>query len=77
MFPCGPKDVRLALHLSVVLVGTLIRADAVNTAIVGANGVLDLTSRVLTLVAALQIVTGLLSRGNVMILAEAYAFGVV
>jgi amino acid transporter len=97
MFLAGPKAARLAFHTFVVAVGTLILAGAVNTAIVGANGVLNrvaedgvlpdwfrhphpkygTTSRVLNLIVILQIATILLSRGNVMLLAEAYAFGVV
>ena len=97
MFLAGPKAARLAFHAFVVAVGTLILAGAVNTAIVGANGVLNrvaedgvlpdwfrrphpkygTTSRVLNLIVILQIATILLSRGNVMLLAEAYAFGVV
>src|SRR6202049_3770260 len=37
----GPLGVRLIFHGFVVVVGTLILAGAVNTAIVGSNGVLD------------------------------------
>ena len=37
----GPQLVRLALHAIVVIVGFLILAGAVNTAIVGSNGVLN------------------------------------
>jgi amino acid transporter len=97
MFLVCPKAARLAFHAFVVVVGMLILAGAVNTSIVGANGVLNrvaedgvlpdwfrhphskygTTSRVLNLIAMLQIVTILLSAGNVMILAEAYAFGVI
>ena len=93
----GPKLVRLALHAMVVIVGFLILAGAVNTAIVGSNGVLNrvaeddvlpewflrphpkygTTSRILTLVVGLQLFTILVSRGDVIVLGEAYAFGVV
>ena len=80
-----------------MLVGSLILSGAVNTAIVGSNGVLNrvsedgvlpdwflkphprfgTTSRLINLVVVLQIVTIILSRGNVLTLGEAYAFGVV
>src|SRR5579863_7129008 len=40
----GPFPLRLAFHLFVVAVGTLILAGAVNTAIVGSNGVLNRVS---------------------------------
>ena len=40
----GPLALRLAFHVFVVVVGTLILAGAVNTAIVGSNGVLNRVS---------------------------------
>jgi len=40
----GPLGLRLAFHVFVVAVGTLILAGAVNTAIVGSNGVLNRVS---------------------------------
>jgi amino acid transporter len=40
----GPFGLRLAFHVFVVVVGTLILAGAVNTAIVGSNGVLNRVS---------------------------------
>ena len=72
-------------------------AGAVNTAIVGSNGVLNRVSedgilpdwfrhphrrfgtshRILNLVVGLQLFTILLSRGNIFLLGEAYAFGVM
>jgi len=72
-------------------------AGAVNTAIVGSNGVLNRVSedgilpdwfrnphrrfgtsyRILNLVVGLQLLTIILSRGNIFILGEAYAFGVM
>ena len=93
----GPQWARLALNVLVVLVGSLILSGAVNTAIVGSNGVLNrvsedgvlpdwflkphprygTTSRLINLVVLLQIVTIILSGGNVLTLGEAYAFGVV
>ena len=41
MYLVGPVSVRLLFHAFVVLVGTLILAGAVNTAIIGSNGVLN------------------------------------
>jgi len=41
----GPFTLRLAFHAFVVVVGTMILAGAVNTAIVGSNGVLNRVSR--------------------------------
>jgi amino acid transporter len=97
MFLVGPVSLRLLFHAFVVLVGTLILAGAVNTAIIGSNGVLNrvaedgvlpdwfrhphhkfgTTSRIINLIVILQIVTILISRGDVIMLGEAYAFGVV
>src|SRR5580692_3710711 len=97
MYLVGPVSLRLLFHGFVVLVGTLILAGAVNTAIIGSNGVLNrvaedgvmpdwfrhphskfgTTSRLINLIVILQIVTILISRGNVIMLGEAYAFGVV
>src|SRR5262249_40075803 len=37
----GPELLRLGFHIFVVIVGTLILSGAVNTAIIGANGVLN------------------------------------
>jgi amino acid transporter len=81
----------------VVVVGVLMLAGAVNTAIVGSNGVLNRVSedgilphwfrhphrrfgtshRILNLVVGLQLLTIFLSRGNIFVLGEAYAFGVM
>ncbi len=97
MHVVGPQWARLGLNALVVLVGSLILSGAVNTAIVGSNGVLNrvsedgvlpawflkphlkygTTSRLINLVVVLQIVTIILSGGNVLTLGEAYAFGVV
>jgi amino acid transporter len=93
----GPYPVLLAFQGVVVVVGTLILSGAVNTAIVGSNGVLNRVSedgvlsdwfrqphrrfgtsyRIINMIVTLQIVTILLSRGDVYALGEAYAFGVV
>jgi len=81
----------------VVLVGTLILAGAVNTAIIGSNGVLNrvaedgvladwfrvphkrfgTSSRLINMLVIMQLVTIVVSRGDVYMLGEAYAFGVV
>ncbi|HVH72081.1 MAG TPA: amino acid permease [Candidatus Dormibacteraeota bacterium] len=93
----GPFLIRLLFHGFVVVVGTLILAGAVNTAIVGSNGVLNRVSedgvladwfrqphrrfgtsyRIINIIAALQIITIIISRGNVTFLANLYAFGVI
>src|ERR1700730_2378565 len=97
MYLVGPLSLRIAFRAFVVVVGTLMLAGAVNTAIVGSNGVLDrrlgegslprvvlqphrrfgTSHRILNLVAGLQLLTILLSRGNIFVLGEAYAFGVM
>lgn len=93
----GPMWARLLLNVFVVIVGFLILSAAVNTAIIGSNGVLNrlaedgvvplwfqkphrrygTTYRILTLIVVLQLGTILVSGGDVIILGEAYAFGVV
>ena len=97
MYLVGPISVRLAFRAFVVVVGVLMLAGAVNTAIVGSNGVLNRVSedgilphwfrrphrrfgtsyRILNLVVGLQLLTIILSRGNIFVLGEAYAFGVM
>ena len=97
MYLVGPVSVRLLFHGFVVLVGALILAGAVNTAIIGSNGVLNrvaedgvlpdwfrhphfkygTTSRLINTIVILQLVTILITRGNMTLLGEAYAFGVV
>src|SRR5438445_10868448 len=96
MFLVGPFGLKLAFHAFVVLVGALILSGAVNTAIIGSNGVLNrvvedgvlpewfrephprygTTYRLINLIIALQLATIVISRGNVFMLGEAYAFGV-
>jgi amino acid transporter len=93
----GPYLLRLAFQAFVVIVGVLMLSGAVNTAIVGSNGVLNRVSedgilpqwfrhphrrfgtshRMLNLVLILQIATIVLSRGDIFVLGEAYAFGVL
>src|SRR3954447_24913637 len=97
MHLAGPQVLRLCFHVFVVVVGVLILSGAVNTSMIGANGVMNriaedgvlvdwfrrpqrtygTTYRIINLVALLQIATIALSRGDVYLLGEAYAFGVV
>jgi len=97
MYLVGPVSLRLVFRAFVVVVGVLMLAGAVNTAIVGSNGVLNRVSedgilpewfrkphrrfgtsyRILNLVVALQLLTIILSRGDIFLLGEAYAFGVM
>jgi len=97
MHLAGPWILRLAFHVFVVIVGVLILSGAVNTSIIGANGVMNrvaedgvlldwfrkpqrrfgTTYRIINLITGMQIVTIALSRGDVNLLGEAYAFGVV
>jgi amino acid transporter len=93
----GPAPLKLLFHGFVVLVGTLILAGAINTSIIGSNGVLNrvaedgvlpdwfrhphkkfgTTHRLINLITILQIATIIISRGDVYMLGEAYAFGVM
>jgi amino acid transporter/nucleotide-binding universal stress UspA family protein len=97
MHMVGPVWLLLLLNAFVVFVGFLILSGAVNTSIVGSNGVLSRVAedgvlpdwflkphprygtnyRLLYMIAILQLVTILASRGDVILLGEAYAFGVV
>lgn len=93
----GPVWLRLAFHIFVVIVGVLILSGAVNTSMIGANGVMNrlaedrvvldwfrrphkrfgTTYRIINLIAFLQVGTIVMSGGDVNLLGEAYAFGVV
>jgi hypothetical protein len=93
----GPEGLKLGFQAFIVVVGFLMLAGAVNTAIVGSNGVLNrvgedgvlsdwfraphrrygTTYRLITLIATLQLLTIIGSRGDVYVLGEAYAFGVI
>jgi hypothetical protein len=93
----GPAALKLAFHTFVVVVGVLILAGAVNTSLIGVNGVMNrvaedgvlldwfrkphrrfgTTYRILNTMALLQLATIIASRGDVLLLGEAYAFGVV
>src|ERR1700751_1263088 len=97
MYLIGPTSLKLLFHGFVVLVGVLILAGAQNTAIVGANGVLNrvaedgvltewfqkpqhkygTTYRIINLIVGMQLLTIILSGGNVYSLAALYAFGVI
>jgi amino acid transporter len=92
----GPPVLKLFFQGFVVLVGKLILSGAVNTSIIGSNGVLNrvaedrilpswfrqphakygATYRIINLIAGLQLITIVISRGDVFLLGEAYAFGV-
>lgn len=93
----GPELLRLGFHVFVVAVGVLILAGAVNTSLIGANGVMNrvaedgvlleefrkphkkfgTTYRIVNFITIMQIATIILSRGDMVLLGEAYAFGVV
>ncbi|MBI2677156.1 MAG: APC family permease [Candidatus Koribacter versatilis] len=93
----GPMLLRIFFRVFVVGVGFLMLSGAVNTAIIGSNGVLNRISedgvltdwfrkphkkygtsyRIINMVVGLQIFTILASRGDVYVLGEAYAFGVI
>jgi amino acid transporter len=97
MYFSGPLILRLIFRTFVVVVGFLILSGAINTSIIGSNGVLNRISedgvltdwfrkpqrkygtsyRIVNLIVGLQILTILLSRGDVIVLGEAYAFGVI
>ena len=97
MHVMGPPLARLLLNAFVVVIGFLILSGAVNTAMIGSNGVLNrvaedgvlpdwflkphrrygTTYRLLYLIVGLQLLTILVSRGDMYVLGEAYAFGVV
>jgi amino acid transporter len=97
MYMVGPQILRLGFHIFVVVVGVLILSGAINTSIIGSNGVLNRLAedgvlfpwfrkphrkfgtsfRLINTIVGLQIITILASRGDVDLLGEAYAFGVV
>lgn len=97
MYLAGPQILKLVFHMFVVTVGVLILSGAVNTSLIGANGILNrvaedrvlvdwfrrphkkfgTTYRLINSIALLQVATILFSRGDLYILGEAYAFGVV
>ena len=97
MYMSGPLLLRVIFRGFVVVVGFLILSGAINTSIIGSNGVLNRVSedgvltdwfrrphrkygtsyRIVNLVTGLQLLTIILSRGDVYALGEAYAFGVI
>ena len=97
MYMVGPHALKLVFRVFVVVVGFLILSGAINTSIIGSNGVLNRVSedgvltdwfrrphkrfgtsyRIINLIVGLQLITILLSRGDVYVLGEAYAFGVI
>ncbi|MGZ4789519.1 MAG: APC family permease [Terriglobales bacterium] len=97
MYLVGPHIVRIMFRIFVVFVGFLILSGAINTAIVGSNGVLNRVSedgvltdwfrkphkrfgtsyRIINLVVIMQLAIIFISRGDVYLLGEAYAFGVM
>lgn len=97
MSMAGPHWAQLCLQAFVVIVGVLILSGAVNTSIMGSNGVLNrlaedrimpdslrhlhprfgTTHRMINLVVLMQAITIVLCRGDVYLLGEAYAFGVI
>lgn len=97
MYMVGPHMLKLIFRVFVVGVGFLILSGAINTSIIGSNGVLNRVSedgvltdwfrrphrkygtsyRIVNLIVGLQLITILASRGNVYVLGEAYAFGVI
>jgi amino acid transporter len=97
MYMVGPHVLKLIFRIFVVVVGFLILSGAINTSIIGSNGVLNRISedgvltdwfrrphkkfgtsyRIVNLIVALQLITIIGSRGNVILLGDAYAFGVI
>ncbi len=97
MSMAGPHWARLILQAFVVLVGVLILAGAVNTSIMGSNGVMNrlaedgimpdklrhlhprygTTHRMINLFVLMQALTIVLCGGDIYLLGEAYAFGVI
>jgi len=93
----GPMPLKLIFQAFIVVVGFLMLAGAVNTAIIGSNGVLNRVSEdgvltdwfraphkrygttfhMINMIVILQLLTIIGSRGNVYVLGEAYAFGVI
>ena len=97
MYLSGPLVLRIFMRTFVVIVGFLMLSGAINTAIVGSNGVMNRVSedgvltdwfrkphkrygtsfRIINLIVIMQLVIIFASRGDVYMLGEAYAFGVM
>ena len=97
MYMVGPHVLKLVFRVFVVVVGFLILSGAINTSIIGSNGVLNRISedgvltdwfrrphkkfgtsyRIVNLIVGLQLFTIIASGGDVILLGDAYAFGVI
>ena len=97
MYVTGPLILRILLRAFVVIVGFLMLSGAINTAIVGSNGVMNRVSedgvltdwfrkphlrygtsyRIINMIVIMQLAIIFASRGDVYMLGEAYAFGVM
>src|SRR5690242_1185163 len=97
MYMVGPHVLKVVFRVFVVVVGFLILSGAINTSIIGSNGVLNRISedgvltdwfrrphkkfgtsyRIVNLIVGLQLFTIIASGGDVILLGEAYAFGVI
>jgi amino acid transporter len=97
MYMVGPHVLKLVFRVFVVVVGFLILSGAINTSIIGSNGVLNRISedgvltdwfrrphkkfgtsyRIVNLIVGLQLFTIVASGGDVILLGDAYAFGVI
>jgi len=97
MHVVGGPLVHLILNAAVTLIGFLILSGAVNTSLVGSNGVLNrvaedgvlsswfrmphhqygTTSNTLNMVVVFQLLAVFICRGDIYLLGEAYAFGVI
>jgi amino acid transporter len=97
MYMVGPHVLKVVFRVFVVVVGFLILSGAINTSIIGSNGVLNRVSedgvltdwfrrphkkfgtsyRIVNLIVGLQLFTIVASGGNVILLGDAYAFGVI
>ncbi len=97
MYMVGPHVLKLVFRVFVVVVGFLILSGAINTSIIGSNGVLNRISedgvltdwfrrphkrfgtsyRIVNLIVILQLFTIVISGGDVILLGDAYAFGVI
>src|SRR5437764_3811809 len=95
MYLVGPLTLKLLFQAFIVIVGFLMLSGAINTSIIGANGVLNRVSedgvmtdwfraphrrygttyRMINLIAILQLIAIIGSRGDTFMLGEAYAFG--
>jgi amino acid transporter len=97
MYMVGPHVLKVVFRVFVVVVGFLILSGAINTSIIGSNGVLNRVSedgvltdwfrrphkkfgtsyRIVNLIVGLQLFTIVASGGDVILLGDAYAFGVI